>query len=77
MLNHFGNLSLVSRSINSEYSNLPFNEKRQRFINNNRIKLDSLKMDLIYCNDSWSDIKAMEHQNEMINITNEYLGLKK
>jgi len=76
MLNNFGNLSLVSRSINSEYSNLPFNEKRQRFINNNSVKLDSLKMDLIYKNDCWSDEKAKEHQNEMIKLINEYLETK-
>jgi hypothetical protein len=75
MLNNFGNLSLVSRSINSEYSNLPFNEKRQRFVNNNRVKLDSLKMDLIYSNDNWSDNKAAEHQKEMIKVINDYLGL--
>ena len=76
MLNNFGNLSLVSRSINSEYSNLPFNEKRQRFINNNRVKLDSLKMDLIYSNEEWSDTKAKEHQNTMIRLINDYLGIK-
>ncbi|MGV8981953.1 HNH endonuclease family protein, partial [Clostridium sp.] len=75
MLNNFGNLSLVSRSINSEYSNLPFNEKRQRFMNNNRVKLDSLKMDLIYKNDCWSDTKAKEHQDEMVKIINEYLEI--
>lgn len=75
MLNNFGNLSLVSRSINSEYSNLPFNEKRQRFVNNNRVKLDSLKMDLIYNNDNWSDTKATEHQMEMIKVINEYIGI--
>ncbi len=73
MLNNFGNLSLVSRSINSEYSNLPFNEKRQRFINNNRVKLDSLKMDLIYRNDTWNDAIAMEHQSEMIKYLTDYL----
>lgn len=76
ILNSFGNLSLVSRSVNSEYSNLPFNEKRQRFKNNNRVRLDSLKMDLIYESDVWNDGKAEEHQNEMIKIFNEYLGIK-
>lgn len=74
MLNHFGNLSLVSRSINSEYSNLPFNEKRQRFVNNNRVKLDSLKMDLIYANDTWSDTIAQLHQEKMIKYLETYLS---
>lgn len=32
-LNRLGNLALASRSINSEYSNLPYNEKRQRLLN--------------------------------------------
>ena len=74
MLNHFGNLSLVSRSINSEYSNLPFNEKRQRFVNNNRVKLDSLKMDVIYSNNTWSDSLAEKHQDEMIQYIENYLS---
>jgi hypothetical protein len=74
MLNHFGNLSLVSRSINSEYSNLPFNEKRQRFVNNNRVKLDSLKMDIIYANDTWSDQLAQQHQDQMIQHLETYLS---
>ncbi len=74
MLNNYGNLSLVSRSINSEYSNLPYNEKRQRFINNNRVKLDSLKMDLIYDNTQWGDDLAKKHQKVMINLINEYLS---
>ncbi|MEH7883785.1 DUF262 domain-containing HNH endonuclease family protein [Bacillus sp. JJ1609] len=75
LLNSLGNLALVSRSINSEYSNLPFNEKRQRFMNNNREKLDSLKMDLIYENKTWNDEMARKHQIEMIKMMNEYLGL--
>lgn len=77
MLNNFGNLSLVSRSINSEYSNLPFNEKRQRFVNNNRVKLDSLKMDLIYRNDIWNDTISMDHQTEMIKYLSDYLNTSK
>lgn len=71
-LDHFGNLALVSRSLNSEYGNLPFNEKRQRFINNNKSRLDSLKMDLIYENEQWSDERAFEHQNEMIRCLSDY-----
>lgn len=72
-LNKFGNLALVSRSVNSEYSNLPFNEKRQRFINNNREKLDSLKMALIYENEKWNDDLAKKHQVEMFRVLEEYL----
>lgn len=65
-LDHFGNLALVSRSLNSEYGNLPYNEKRQRFLNNNKSRIDSLKMDLIYENEQWNDAKAFAHQKEMI-----------
>lgn len=74
MLDCFGNLSLVSRSINSEYSNLPYNEKRQRFINNNHVKLDSLKMQLIYENEVWNDTLAGQHQKEMIKYLEDYLA---
>lgn len=71
-LNHFGNLALVSRSLNSEYGNLPYNEKRQRFLNNNKSRLDSLKMDLIYENEEWNDTKAFAHQQEMIGCMDAY-----
>ena len=71
-LDHFGNLALVSRSLNSEYGNLPYNEKRQRFLNNNKGRLDSLKMDLIYENEQWNDAKAFAHQKEMIECLDTY-----
>lgn len=71
-LDYFGNLALVSRSLNSEYGNLPFNEKRQRFINNNKSRLDSLKMDLIYESDCWNDDMAFSHQQEMISCLSDY-----
>ena len=65
VLDSFGNLALVSRSLNSEYSNLPFNEKRQRFLNKNRTGVDSLKMSLIYEHQQWNDDIAKQHQAEM------------
>lgn len=74
MLDCFGNLALVSRSINSEYSNLPFNEKRQRFLNKNKQRLDSLKMALIYESETWSDDKAQQHQAAMIQCLHEYIS---
>ena len=73
MLHRFGNLALVSRSLNSEYSNLPFNEKRQRFINNNKSRVDSLKMSLIYEHETWSDDLALRHEQEMITRMTEYV----
>jgi hypothetical protein len=77
MLNKLGNLALVSRSINSEYSNLPFNEKRQRFKNNNSYKVDSLKMDILYKNNSWSDDLAKQHQDDMLKAFEQYLNINK
>jgi hypothetical protein len=73
-LDHFGNLALVSRSLNSEYGNLPYNEKRQRFRNNNKNRLDSLKMDLIYENEQWNDARAFAHQDEMIGCLEAYFN---
>ncbi|WP_077749628.1 DUF262 domain-containing protein [Pseudomonas sp. FSL W5-0299] len=73
-LNRFGNLALVSRSINSEYSNLPFNEKRQRYFNkrNHESRPDSLKMDLIYANTTWGDTQARRHQEAMLTAVREH-----
>ena len=71
-LDSFGNLALVSRSINSEYGNMPYNEKRARFRNKNKNKLDSLKMDLIYEHEKWGDDQAYAHQKEMIEYLDSY-----
>ncbi|HEY9277095.1 MAG TPA: DUF262 domain-containing HNH endonuclease family protein [Methylotenera sp.] len=71
-LDQFGNLALVSRSLNSEYGNLPYNEKRQRFLNKNKSQIDSLKMDLIYENEQWGDEQALAHQTEMIECLDIY-----
>ena len=77
MLDCFGNLALVSRSLNSEYSNLPFNEKRQRFLNKNKNSVDSLKMTLIYEHEVWNDELASSHQNEMIkHFESYYISVK-
>lgn len=73
-LDGFGNLALVSRSINSEYSNKFFAEKRERFLKKNLKNVDSLKMDLIYQNTHWNDSLAKKHQNEMIKLLNNYLN---
>ncbi|MFD2438580.1 HNH endonuclease family protein [Modicisalibacter luteus] len=72
MLDRFGNLALVSRSLNSEYSNLPFNEKRQKFINKNKSTVDSLKMSVIYGHETWNDALAKAHEDAMISAIDEY-----
>jgi hypothetical protein len=74
MLNSFGNLSLVSRSINSEYSNKPYSEKRARFKEKNRAVADSLKMSLIYQNEKWNVTLAVDHQDEMLGCFEDYFS---
>ena len=74
MLNRFGNLALVSRSINSEYGNKPFVEKCVHFRTKNARRLDSLKMALIYQNEKWNDDIALEHEKEMIDLLERYLN---
>jgi hypothetical protein len=71
-LHCFGNLALVSRSVNSEFGNRPYREKRERFRTNNKAHLDSLKMALIYDNETWGDAQALAHQNAMITCMEEY-----
>ncbi len=73
VLDTFGNLALVSRGINSEYGNKPFNEKRKHFENRNRERIDSLKMKLIYAHKRWGDAQARQHQQDMIDLLSEYL----
>ncbi len=68
----FGNLALVSRSVNSEFGNRPYREKRERFRTNNKARLDSLKMDLIYDHSTWGDAQALAHQNAMIECMDRY-----
>jgi len=72
-LDAWGNLVLVTRSINSEYSNYTFKRKKSIFEEKkSKGKLDSLKSDIIYQNDNWSDEDAIAHQNEMIDLMNNY-----
>jgi hypothetical protein len=72
-INKFGNLALVSRSINSEFSNKPFREKRERFLYNNVNDIDSLKLSLVYANSTWDDEICEMHQNEMKQYMIDYI----
>jgi len=65
-LHSFGNLGLVSRSINSEYGNKPYLEKQARFRLRNAHRVDSLKLALIYKNEHWCDETAHQHRDDMI-----------
>jgi uncharacterized protein with ParB-like and HNH nuclease domain len=78
LLDNMGNLVLVTRSINSEYGDKPFKVKRAKFLNKkNKGAYDSLKSDLIYNNVVWNDVKAEEHQKEMIEIVEKYFSKTK
>jgi hypothetical protein len=63
LLNDFGNLALVSRSINSEASNKPFVVKQKEF--SIKQKFDSLKSALIYENEKWNEALCDAHREEM------------
>lgn len=65
-LDCFGNLGLVSRSINSEYGNKPYVEKRARFQERNKNRVDSIKLALIYEHEHWNSELALAHQSQMI-----------
>ncbi|TCD29626.1 DUF262 domain-containing protein [Pedobacter psychrodurus] len=76
-LDAFGNLVLVSRGINSEYSDWSYPVKRSKFQNKkdkgDRNCLESLKSDLIYSeHEIWNDVQAELHQDQMIRILGNY-----
>lgn len=75
-LNSFGNLVLVSREVNSSYSNKSFKEKQAQFIDkrDNGHQIDSLKSDVIYSTkvEEWRDSECEKHLRDMENIANDY-----
>lgn len=76
LLDTFGNLALVSRERNSEFGRLTFEEKKVKF----KAFKDStqhLKMSLIYSNDTWDDVKCIEHLKEIKKKIEEYMKCEK
>lgn len=72
-VNAFGNLVLVTRSINSEYSDLPYSVKKAKFEDKKtKGSIDSLKSDLIYAYPEWDDEQAVKHRDKMITIIDNY-----
>lgn len=65
----FGNLTLVSVSQNSSFSNKSFGEKKEYFKNS---VIKNLKMSLIIENGSWTNEKCGEHLTECINLVKKY-----
>lgn len=75
ILHNFGNLALVTKSINSEMSNKGFSIKKVEFEHRYRGKGVSLKLEEIYKNDHWHEHEISYHQKQMIADFNEYMQL--
>lgn len=75
MLDSMGNLVLVTRGINSEYSDKAYSIKKSMF-ENKKIKgsIDSLKSDIIYSEANWNDDKAKEHHQFIIELLEKYFN---
>jgi len=73
----FGNLALVTRSLNSEMSDKSFAEKRAYFLDKHHGKGVSLKLEYVYENEHWNDELIQAHQQLMVTIFQSYLdGMK-
>ncbi|MEG8237906.1 MULTISPECIES: DUF262 domain-containing protein [Acinetobacter] len=75
LLHNFGNLALVTKSINSEMSNKGFSIKKVEFEHRYKGKGVSLKLEEIYKNDHWNEYEINFHQKQMIEDFNEYLSM--
>lgn len=69
-LDDFGNLVLITSSLNSSYGHKTFKEKRTTFIEKKR--LDSLKSALIFNNDNWNWSLCEQHRKDMIKLIEHY-----
>lgn len=72
-LDTMGNLVLVTRSINSEYSDKAYGIKRSMFENKKaKGSIDSLKSEIIYNEDNWNDEKAIDHFKQIMELLTDY-----
>jgi hypothetical protein len=75
MLDSMGNLVLVTRGINSEYSDKAYSIKKSMFENKKtKGSIDSLKSDIIYEEKNWNDEKAKEHHQFVIELLEKYFN---
>lgn len=63
-LDDFGNLVLVTTSVNSSYGRKPYKVKRELFASKNR--MESLKSCLLFQNQDWNHAASSKHRSEMI-----------
>ena len=77
ILNSFGNLALVSRSLNSSLSNSSYKLKREKFYESSKVRnrVESLKLLPVYKRDKeeWTKEDVETHKQQMITIFMEYL----
>lgn len=73
LLHNFGNLALVTRSLNSEMSNKGFSIKQAEFRERYLGRGMSLKLEDVYANSEWQKIQIEQHQNKMITAFQKYL----
>lgn len=72
-MHDFGNLALVSRNINSEFSDKSVAEKRAYFKDKHQGKGVSLKLEYVYEYEQWTDTEVIEHKNKMVEKFQNYL----
>lgn len=73
ILHNFGNLALVTKSINSEMSNKGFSIKKVEFEHRYKGKGVSLKLEDIFAKARWKEDEIKVHQQQMIDDFNEYM----
>lgn len=73
ILHNFGNLALVTKSINSEMSNKGFSIKKVEFEHRYKGKGVSLKLEDIFAKTQWKEDEIKVHQQQMIDDFNVYM----
>ncbi|TYL49498.1 HNH endonuclease [Marinomonas sp. IMCC 4694] len=74
LLHTFGNLALVTGSVNSEMTDDGFTVKQAKFKERHKGKGVSLKLEYIYENTQWKKEEIETHHNKMIEEFNLYLS---
>lgn len=73
-LHNFGNLALVTRSLNSEMSNRSFEEKQVAFLKHHHNKGTCLKLEYVFEHKQWDATYINVHQEQMIEMFDRYLN---
>ncbi len=68
LLHDFGNLALVTRSLNSEMSDKGFGIKKAEFMSCYHRNGVCLKLEYIYKNDVWNKTEIEDHRQVWLNV---------